>query len=96
MYCFDSSIAHDEARRIAARLRGFALAAIFVMMPFGLYAEPGLHAGPVADDGNERDYVVVVTRPAKLQVVDMQAAEIVNACDVPGAGEAIPGTLVVA
>lgn len=43
---------------------------------------------------SSRDYVAVVNRPKKLHLIDMESAEIINQCDIPGDGEAVSGTLV--
>lgn len=51
-------------------------------------------APPKASAETSRDYMVVASRPSKLNLIDLQDYRIANQCDIPGPGVAAPGTVV--
>lgn len=49
---------------------------------------------PVETATGSKDYMVVVSRPSKLHLIDLEAYRVENQCDIPGSGVAAPGTVV--
>jgi quinohemoprotein amine dehydrogenase beta subunit len=57
-------------------------------------AEAEAPAATKAAAQNPRDYMVVVSRPSHLHLIDLQKMEVAKECEIPGPGVAAPGTVV--
>lgn len=78
-------------RRAGYRLLAATLATSLVACSQQESPEPEVSG---SQDGGARDYMVVASRPSKLNLIDLQEYRIVNQCDIPGSGPAAPGTVV--